>query len=213
MRRMIPVLLALLLLAGCGGGEREASYQQISQEEAKEMMDTQEVIILDVREQDEYDSGHIPDSAASGDHRRGRRSRGDPGERFDGPGVLPQRKPQQDGLLHPGGAGVYQHLRIRRHQDLALRDGGVKRRQGRRPMSNRMFRLFEKYKVVFLRQLPMETIAQLVKGSEIRPVFDFMFRHPAHHLPPGHLALSAFLDDLATFPLAEGAGDKADTPG
>jgi len=33
---------------------------QITQEEAKEMMDTQEVIILDVREQDEYDSGHIP---------------------------------------------------------------------------------------------------------------------------------------------------------
>ena len=62
MRRMIPVLLFLLLLAGCGGGEEEASYQQISQEEAKEMMDTQEVIILDVREQDEYDSGHIPDS-------------------------------------------------------------------------------------------------------------------------------------------------------
>ena len=54
--------LAAGLLAGCGGGEREASYQQISQEEAKEMMDTQEVIILDVREQDEYDSGHIPDS-------------------------------------------------------------------------------------------------------------------------------------------------------
>ena len=29
------------------------------QEEAKEMMDSQEVIILDVREQDEYDSSHI----------------------------------------------------------------------------------------------------------------------------------------------------------
>lgn len=60
MKRMIPVLLALLLLASCGRGEETASYRQISQEEAKKMMDTQEVIILDVREQDEYDSGHIP---------------------------------------------------------------------------------------------------------------------------------------------------------
>lgn len=62
MKRIVPVLFALLLLTGCGGGENEASYRQISQEEAKEMMDTQEVIILDVREQDEYDSGHIPDA-------------------------------------------------------------------------------------------------------------------------------------------------------
>jgi rhodanese-related sulfurtransferase len=38
----------------------ENSYQQIAQEAAKEMMDTQEVVILDVREQHEYDSGHIP---------------------------------------------------------------------------------------------------------------------------------------------------------
>ena len=35
-------------------------YQQISQEEAKRMMDGQEVILLDVREPEEYDSGHIP---------------------------------------------------------------------------------------------------------------------------------------------------------
>ena len=34
-------------------------YEQITQEAAKEMMDDQEVIILDVRERDEYDSGHI----------------------------------------------------------------------------------------------------------------------------------------------------------
>ena len=38
----------------------ENSYQQITQEAAKEMMDTREVVILDVREQHEYDSGHIP---------------------------------------------------------------------------------------------------------------------------------------------------------
>ena len=59
MKRMIPLLLSLLLLAGCGGNAVDG-YQQITQEEAKEMMDTQKVVILDVREQDEYDSGHIP---------------------------------------------------------------------------------------------------------------------------------------------------------
>ena len=60
MKRMISFLLAFLLLTGCGGTAADGSYQQITQEAAKEMMDTQEVIILDVREQDEYDSGHIP---------------------------------------------------------------------------------------------------------------------------------------------------------
>ena len=61
MKRMLPLVLSLLLtLAGCGGTGSEPSYRQISQEEAKEMLDTQPVILLDVREQSEYDSGHIP---------------------------------------------------------------------------------------------------------------------------------------------------------
>ena len=60
MKRIIPFLLAFFLLAGCGGNAAGDAYQPITPEEAKEMMDTQEVIILDVREQDEYDSGHIP---------------------------------------------------------------------------------------------------------------------------------------------------------
>ena len=61
MKCIFPLLISLLLLlTGCGGNAADASYQQITQEEAKEMMDSQEVIILDVREQDEYDSGHIP---------------------------------------------------------------------------------------------------------------------------------------------------------
>ena len=61
MKRILPLLISLLLLlTGCGGTSADGSYQQITQEEAKEMMDSQEVIILDVREQDEYDSGHIP---------------------------------------------------------------------------------------------------------------------------------------------------------
>ena len=60
MKRMISLLLSLLLLAECGRNTADGAYQQITQEDAKEMMDTQEVIILDVREQAEYDSGHIP---------------------------------------------------------------------------------------------------------------------------------------------------------
>ena len=63
MKRILPILLTFfLLLTGCDGNGFDSSYQQITQEEAKEMMDTEEVIILDVREQDEYDSGHIPDA-------------------------------------------------------------------------------------------------------------------------------------------------------
>ena len=34
--------------------------QKISQEEARERMEAGDVIVLDVREQEEYDSGHIP---------------------------------------------------------------------------------------------------------------------------------------------------------
>ena len=61
MKGILPVVLAILLLAGCGGEPVEQiSYQQITQEAAKDMMDQQDVIVLDVREQEEYDSGHIP---------------------------------------------------------------------------------------------------------------------------------------------------------
>ena len=60
-KRILPLLFfALLMLTACGGAASGAAYQEISQEKAKEMMDTQEVLILDVREQDEYDGGHIP---------------------------------------------------------------------------------------------------------------------------------------------------------
>ena len=60
MKRILPLLFCLLLLTGCGGNAAGGAYEQITQEKAKEMMDTQEVLVLDVRERDEYDSGHIP---------------------------------------------------------------------------------------------------------------------------------------------------------
>ena len=60
----ILMLLAALLLSACGQEQetkQEAVYMNITAEEAKHIMDTEEgYIILDVRAQDEYDQGHIP---------------------------------------------------------------------------------------------------------------------------------------------------------
>lgn len=60
MKRLLAmVLMSLCLLCACGG-EETASFQQISQEEAKTIMSTnRDAVILDVRTQEEYDSGHI----------------------------------------------------------------------------------------------------------------------------------------------------------
>lgn len=78
-RKIIIFLSALLLLTGCSRIEvnknietmermisetegNDSIYYQIDQETARRMMDEQDVLILDVREQDEYDSGHIADA-------------------------------------------------------------------------------------------------------------------------------------------------------
>ena len=61
MKRILALILVMLLvLTGCGGTTVENTYQQITQEKAKDMMDTQDVTVLDVREQHEFDAGHIP---------------------------------------------------------------------------------------------------------------------------------------------------------
>ena len=69
MKRIIPmVILLLLLCCGCGGdqeAEQEEStmgYQIITQEEAKRMMEEEDVLILDVRQPHEFESGHIPNA-------------------------------------------------------------------------------------------------------------------------------------------------------
>ena len=57
-------LLAVLCFAVCGQtseNSREAVYMNITAEEAKAIMDREtDYVILDVRTQAEYDSGHIP---------------------------------------------------------------------------------------------------------------------------------------------------------
>ena len=64
MKKMIWILLAALMLAGCGQTNetnREAVYMNITAEEAKAIMDSEEgYVILDVREQEEFVAGHIP---------------------------------------------------------------------------------------------------------------------------------------------------------
>ncbi len=69
MKNRIWILAAMLLtLSGCGmavdntkapAEEGAGEYMQITQEEAKKMMDEQEVIIVDVRTEEEYVQGHI----------------------------------------------------------------------------------------------------------------------------------------------------------
>ena len=64
MRKLIPFLLSLLLLAGCAAPvESEESYQQISMDEAIAIMESEsDYIILDVRTTEEFADKHIPDA-------------------------------------------------------------------------------------------------------------------------------------------------------
>ena len=64
MKKLVFLLLAVMMLTACGRAKENgqgAVYVNITAEEAKQIMDTEEgYIILDVRTQEEYDEGHIP---------------------------------------------------------------------------------------------------------------------------------------------------------
>ena len=64
MKKWILLILAVLFLTACGQekeNDREAVYVNITAQEAKQIMDSEEgYIILDVRTREEYDQGHIP---------------------------------------------------------------------------------------------------------------------------------------------------------
>ena len=64
MKKLIFLLLVVMCLTACGQdieNDQGAVYVNITAEEAKQIMDTEEgYIILDVRTQEEYDEGHIP---------------------------------------------------------------------------------------------------------------------------------------------------------
>lgn len=61
MKRIIPILMALLLLSGCATQSAEKTYRQITMEEAVTMMEEEiGYTILDVRTAQEYSERHIP---------------------------------------------------------------------------------------------------------------------------------------------------------
>ena len=64
MKKLVFLLLAVMMLTACGQDKENnqgAVYVNITAEEAKQIMDSEEgYIILDVRTQEEYDEGHIP---------------------------------------------------------------------------------------------------------------------------------------------------------
>ena len=63
MKKLVFLLLAVMMLTACGQDKENnqgAVYVNITAEEAKQIMDSEEgYIILDVRTQEEYDQGHI----------------------------------------------------------------------------------------------------------------------------------------------------------
>ena len=61
MKKVIIGAVCLLLLAGCGENKEKSAYKQISQGEAMEIMAKEsDYVIVDVRTEEEYSSGHIP---------------------------------------------------------------------------------------------------------------------------------------------------------
>ncbi|UII55824.1 rhodanese-like domain-containing protein [Cytobacillus spongiae] len=64
--RKLHLLFSLFLLVSIGligcSESSEASFENIQTEDAKALIDEQKIQILDVRSQEEYDSGHIPNA-------------------------------------------------------------------------------------------------------------------------------------------------------
>ena len=61
MKKLIPTLLALILLVGCAAPPTEPSYRQITMTDAIAIMEQESgYIILDVRTVEEFSDKHIP---------------------------------------------------------------------------------------------------------------------------------------------------------
>ena len=61
MKRLLSMLLSLCMLSGCGATAKDATYRQITMEEAITIMEAESgYVILDVRTPEEFRDKHIP---------------------------------------------------------------------------------------------------------------------------------------------------------
>ena len=61
MKRILPIFLVALLLAGCAAPAEEITYRQVNMDEAITMMEEESgYMILDVRTPEEFADKHIP---------------------------------------------------------------------------------------------------------------------------------------------------------
>ena len=61
MKKTLISIFASILCAGCSTSAAQEAWKTVTAQQAQEMMETEtDYIVLDVRTQDEYNSGHIP---------------------------------------------------------------------------------------------------------------------------------------------------------
>lgn len=58
MKRMIKLLFVCFLITGCGS----SNYTNIDSNEAMKLLENNNTVIIDVRDSDEYETGHIANS-------------------------------------------------------------------------------------------------------------------------------------------------------